>query len=484
MTAPNQGPLVAGIDLGTTTITALAIDAGSGEIVARGTAANTAQITSADDRTRGRSEWDARQIATIALGCLREIAAQLTGRQVAGIGLTGQQHGMLLLDADGRPVSPLFNWQDRRGEEAMPGGETTYVQRMQQLVGEDAPERTGCRLATGYLGVTLFWLREQGQLPENAATAAFVMDYLGRVLTDAPVAMDPTAAASSGLVDLRTRDWDRDALAACDLPAELFPPIHEAPHALGGLTAELAAATGLTAGTPVFAALGDNQAAVLGSVANLPNSVLVNVGTGAQVAAYVDEFRYASGLETRPFVTRGNLLVSAGLCGGRSYALLESFFRSVLETFGAPSEESLFSIMNRLAAEVPAGADYLQFVPLFTGTRHEPHLRASLSGISPGNFTPAHLTRALLEGMADVFHDGFAKIRAAAGRDFTALVGAGNGIRENVVLRGILAERFGLPVRVPRHREESAFGAALLAGEGCGAVEASRMGELIQYQAT
>src|SRR5690242_446432 len=154
-------PIVLGADLGTTKLTALALDTTGGVILARATAANTADITSPADKARGRSEWDVRAIAGLACACLRTVAGQLGDRrrELAGIGITGQQHGVVLLDDQLTPLTPLINWQDRRGEEPHPVGTQTFVQRAVELTGKEAPSRAGCRLAAGYLAVTLFWLK-------------------------------------------------------------------------------------------------------------------------------------------------------------------------------------------------------------------------------------------------------------------------------------------------------------------------------------
>jgi sugar (pentulose or hexulose) kinase len=149
--------------------------------------------------------------------------------------------------------------------------------------------------------------------------------------------------------------------------------------------------------------------------------------------------------------------------------VLERFFRQVgAEFFGVQPGEPLYPLMNRLAAAVPPGADGLQCEPLFSGTRAQPAQRAHLAGASLANFTPAHLTRALLEGMAHTFRDGYERIREHAGRPRCRLVGAGNGLRENAVLAGIVADAFGMPLTFPRHREEAAYGAARLAAVGAG----------------
>src|SRR5262249_31660342 len=135
---------------------------------------------------------------------------------------------------------------------------------------------------------------------------------------------------------------------------------------------------------------------------------------------------------------------------------------------GAQAGDSLYQRMNELAAEVPPGAEGLCCEPFFSGTRARPELRASWSGVSAENFTPAHLTRALLEGMAQTFRDGFERVAPHPGRRRGRLAGAGNGLRRNPVLAQIVAEAFGMPLHLPLRREEAAYGAALLAAVGAG----------------
>jgi sugar (pentulose or hexulose) kinase len=476
--------LVLGVDLGTTSITGLALDARTGEIVTRATAGNTADITAAADRARGRSEWDAGRMAAIAISCMRQVADQLGARKsgLAGVGLTGQQHGVVVLDQRFTPVAPLVNWQDRRGEEAVPGTDQTCVQQATDLLGPDAPRRTGCRLATGYLAVTLFWMKGNGVLPP-AGTGCFLVDYFASLLTGQPPVTDPTSAASSGILDIRTGQWDSTAMAALGLRQSLFPEIRQSGDQLGGLTSGMADSTGLPAGLPVFVGIGDNQASFLGSVASRGDTVLVNVGTGGQVSVFTEDFTYQPQLETRPFPRGGFLLVCAGLAGGRAYAVLERFFRDVgRQCFGITSKEALYPLMNQLAESVPAGAGGLRCEPFFAGTRAQPGLRASFSGVSSENFSPGHLTRSVVEGMARAFRTGFDTICSAAGRSCSRLVGAGNGMRENPLLAGLVAGEFGIPVGFPLHREEAAYGAALLAAVGAGIFpDLPSAGKLIRY---
>jgi sugar (pentulose or hexulose) kinase len=478
-------PVVLGMDLGTTKFSALALDTDRGDLVASSTAPNQAEVTAPTDKGRGFSEWDVLAMIAAAYGCLRGVAEQIQGRHhdLVGLGITGQQHGGVIVDEALVPRTPFINWQDRRGEQIDSQSGKTYVQRAAASIGEEAPRRTGCRLATGYLGVTLFWMKETGALPAGG-TACFLMDYFGARLTGQRPVTDATCAASSGLLDVATGQWAEDLIAALDLPRTLFPEERPSGDRLGSLTPAVAVETGLPAGLPVFVGIGDNQASFLGSVAHREDTVLVNVGTGGQVAAYTERFTYDRLLETRPFPRGGYLLVSAGLSGGAAYAVLERFFQAVAtQLLGASPGPPLYRVMNRLAAQVAAGGEGLRCEPFFAGTRAQPDLRASWSGLSTTNFTPAHLTRALLEGMARTFHQGYEVMARQAQLVGGRLVGAGNGLRENPVLAQIVADAFALPLAVPRHREEAAYGAALLAAVGAGVFpDVGSAGRLIRYQ--
>jgi sugar (pentulose or hexulose) kinase len=316
------------------------------------------------------------------------------------------------------------------------------------------------------MGTTLFWMQSNDVL-QKSGVACFIPDLFAATLTGRTPVSDPTLAASSGIFDVAERRWSEAIIEALGLPASVLPEVRDAGQDVGTVSESAASRTGLPPGLPVFVPIGDNQASFVGSVADRQASVLVNVGTGAQVAAYTDRHVYSPPLETRPFPMGGYLLVHAGLCGGRSYALLERFFRAVGDqVLRVAAEQPVYEVMNRLVASVPIGAEGLRCRPLFTGTRENPHLRASWTGVSPENFTPAHMTRALLEGIADELAESHGLIRRTAKRAYARLIGAGNGLRQNLALAAIVADKFAMPLVFPRHREEAAIGAALVAMVG------------------
>lgn len=464
-------PIVLGVDLGTTKITCIAVETSSSTIIATGTAANEANVTSAEDRSKGRSEWDAGLILEAANRCLKSTAQQLGSRvqDVVGIGITGQQHGTVLVDeTTQKPLTPLINWQDRRALELKPDGQSTWLAAARERLGDESWRRTGCWLHPGFMATTLFQLKQQGRLP-TGAKALFIMDYFAAMLTGQRPITEPSCAGSSGVFNVRSRDWDDTSITALDLNRSLFPEVVEATQRVGGLTAEQSRATGFPAGIPVFAPIGDHQASFLGSVADRHSSVLVNVGTGAQAAVFTDGFEFAPPIELRPFPGGGNLLSNVGLAGGWSYQVLEQFFQDVGRTlFRAEHTSKLYGAMNDLAARIPAGAEGLSCEPRFSGTRLDPAVRGSIIGLSPQNFTAAHLARAVLDGMGRSLHDGFKAIYDVTKTSPRVLVAAGNGLRENPLLGTIVSADFGLPLTFTAHREEAAFGAAIIATVGAG----------------
>ena len=467
-----------GLDMGTTTITALVLDVDKGEVVTVQSVVNVCEVTSEEDKSRGRSEWDAEGMFHLALEVIRRVVE--VGGSVDGVGVTGQMHGMLLVDGMGDSVGSFVGWQDRRGMDVFGG--TTVVGHMQEVAKEWEAFERGCRPHPGYLGTTLFWLTQKGTLPEGAM-ASFLPDWIVAQLTSTRPVSDATNAAGSGLYDTVDGIWRRDLIEELGLSADWLPEVRVSGTKIGGVTAEVAEATGLVEGLPVCVACGDNQASFAGSVGDYQNSVLVNVGTGGQVSAYVSEVSGTAELEARPFMDGGFLLVGAGLVGGRSYAWLREFFRGIGQAFyGGMGDEDLYEAMNRLAADVPKGSDGLVCDPLFTGTRREPDRRGVWSGVATANFTPGHMARALLEGLADQFATLYGEMERKGVGGRTRLVGAGNGIRKNVLLRAILEDRFGMKMQVPAYMEEAAFGAALMCSVSNGVFgDVKDAGRVIRY---
>ena len=478
--------LCVGLDIGTTTVGAVIFDTATGRLAASCTLPHTARTggVPADDPLA--AELDLRALRSATLECLARAISRVgrTAQSVCGIGVTGQMHGVALLDAHGDPVAPVITWQDRRVEEAIPGEGCTWLDAfIERAGGPGAFDCAGCMPAAGYLGPTLYRLVRLGQLPAETAAACFIPDATVTFLTGATPCTDPTDAASSGVFDVRTRQWHWPIIDRLGLPANLLPEVRPSGAHAGELLPDAAEQTGLPAGTPVFGAVGDNQASFLGSVRGPGESLLLNVGTGSQISAVTDSFAQVPGLEVRPFVDERCLVVGGGLFGGRSYASLRDFFRSVgASFFGAKTDDELYDEMTRLAAEVPPGCEGVRCSPLFTGTRDDPSLRGAFTGLAPHTFTPGHVTRALLEGIAEAFYAFYERMRPVVG-ERGVLVGSGNAVRKNRLLAEILSRRFGAELHIPALREEAAVGAALMAAVGAGEFRTPReAAQVLEYE--
>ena len=457
------------LDLGTTSIAAIAVDP-DGRVVTRVQRPNTATLP---DLPAGHAEQDPQTIRTIVAEVLSELARDLPGTP-AGLGLTGQMHGVLLTDSARCPLTPLITWQDRRANESAgtdsnghpaPSWLETYLAACKDV----DLAKTGCKPAPGYLAVTLATLIGSDSIPQDATSATFLADWVAAELTDTSIVTDRSNAAASGAFNLMEDCWSGPLLDNGRIPHEWMPGVVESGSVIGTLVPEWAAETGLPAGLPICGAIGDNQAAVLGSLPVGEPALQINVGTGGQINWPVPEFCHVSSMDTRYLPQDRFMLVGAGLAGGDAYAWVNQAVSGWLDAFGTPpSADAIYSQLADSAASVPPDADGLVCEPLFRGTRRQPTARGRLEGITFRNFTPGHVARAVLNGIAEGFAWFFENAGHARPADCVRIVGSGNGMRQNPLLVESIERRFGLPVVLAAHDQEAAFGTALLAGSQCG----------------
>ena len=427
-----------GLDIGTTSISAVAAEVSSGALLRSVTVPNDGIPPSPDGVSRLQ---DPVRIVETALGLKESLAAEFS--PVAAIGVTGQMHGILYLDRAGRAVSPLYTWQDGRGN--LPYGKSTYAAHLST--------RSCYPLASGFGLVTHFINREQGLVPSEAVTFCTIQDYIALLLARRKTPLlHASDAASFGCFDLEAHTFDRFAMEKLGFDNAFLPAV----------TAETAI-IGQDGSIPVAAAIGDNQASVLGSLRENAD-ILVNIGTGSQVSAVVSAPVPFPAGAVRPYVDGKFLLAGSPLCGGRAYALLHRFFARCVELFGGDGRD-IYTVMNDMAAEQPEDHS-LTVDTRFCGTRNDPALRGALSEISEDNFTPEQLTRGVLWGMTAELRGLYGEMPLLS--PATGLVGSGNAVRKNPVLRRYLEEQFNLPLKLPVHREEAAFGAAVFAAAAAG----------------
>lgn len=442
-----------GIDIGTTTVSAVVLDI---------TERKTVEVYTIDNASDIASDfvWEKMQDASRISDRVFELLNSLLDRypEVKTIGITGQMHGILYVDANGSAVSPLYTWQDGRAGLGSP----SFCQILE--------ERSGYRLAPGYGLATHFANLMNGNVPNNAVKLCTIMDYIVMKLTDRKTPlMHSSDAASLGFYNIQTNAFDTDALIRAGIDPVVLPDV----------TAENMIA-GTWNGIPVTVAIGDNQASFLGSVQDPEHEALANFGTGSQISVMNHDtfgFQPDAAMEIRPFLKNSWLTSGSALCGGRAYALIERFFRQYMSASGAAETEQ-YEVMNALACKGIESKKYLHVRTTFCGTRNAPDLFGSICDISEDLLTPEAFIAGTLWGMATELHDMFLNMPHD---HVNKLIVSGNAVRKNTALRQMLKEVFDMEVRMPAHKEEAAFGAALFSSMAAGCADRIAISECICY---
>ncbi len=375
---------------------------------------------------------------------------------VAGIGLTGQMHGLVLLDADGEVLRRAILWNDQRtGAECDEMRAVIGKQRLINITGNDA--------LTGFTAPKILWVKHNE--PEIYARVAQILlpkDYVRFRLTGV-YATDKAGGAGTQLFDVRARDWSMEVVTELGINPAWLAPTFEGTAVTGALSPAAAVATGLPAGIPVVGGGGDQAANAVGTGAVVDGIVALSLGTSGVVFASSDtpiiepDGRLHAFCHAAPgkWHLMGVMLSAAGSL---------RWFRDAL----APGVD--FDRLVAEAAAVPPGSDGLLFLPYLTGERTphpDPLARGAFVGLTVRH-TRAHLTRAVLEGVAFGLRDSFELMRSAGLADVTQVRVSGGGTRSDL-WRQILADVLQAEMVTINTAEGAAYGAALLAAVGTGA---------------
>ncbi len=380
-------------------------------------------------------------------------AAGISGADVAGIGLTGQMHGLVLLDEGGAVLRPSILWNDQRTQ--------AECDEIRDRVGpEELIAVTGNDALTGFTAPKILWVRNNE--PEVFSRVAHVLlpkDYVRFRLTG-EYAIDRAGGSGTILFDLAARDWSPEVAAALDIPTEWLPPTFEGPDVTGVVTEAAAALTGLRPGTPVMAGGGDQAANGVGVGAVTPGVVAMSVGTSGVVFAAADQpiIEPAGRLHAFCHAVPGMWhLMGVMLSAAGSYKWFKDTFAPDLS----------YDDLNDAADAAPAGSGGLVFLPYLTGERTphpDPLARGAFVGLTVRHGL-GHMARAVMEGVAFGLRDSVELM--AAEMELGEVRVSGGGASSELWLR-IIADVIGLPVRVVGTAESAAHGAAILAAVGAG----------------
>jgi xylulokinase len=430
MTPVSTSDLLVGIDVGTTALKAIAIDP-SGAVQAR------SEIPYPFNQIApGWTEQDPDDWARAA----RDALAELGIARPAAIGLSGQMHGLVVLDRQDRVVRPAILWNDQRT--------TEQVARIESTIGRDRLiELTGNRALTGFTAPKLLWLRgNDAEAYRRTARIMLPKDYVRLALTGEH-ATDVADASGTLLFDVAHRRWSRPMLDALDIDPSLLPPALESPE-ISGETRE---------GTPVAAGAGDQAAGAIGVGIHDAGPLSVVLGTSGVVFAARSDYGHDRAGAVHAFChaapdrwhVMGVMLSAAGA------------LRWLHDTI-APDVS--YDVLLSEAATVPPGARGLTFLPYLSGER-TPYADADVRGLFHGlglEHSRSDLVRAVLEGVALGLRDCLEALRST-GVSPTQARASGGGARNSLWLQ-IVASTLGIPVERPAIEEGAAYGAALLGG--------------------
>ena len=432
------GTLCVGIDLGTTTISAVVMDMDSKEQVEVYSTPHRSHIPSKD-----YSEQRVDVILEKAEKLLCHIIKAYKG--IVSIGITGQMHGIVYVDSNGKAVSNLINWQDKRADRVLEGG-VTACEEIKQLTGES--------VFTGYGIATHYYNLKRGLVPESAVGFCSIMDLFAMRLCGMNEALTHTSiGAAIGLFDIKNGCFMREKLRILGIEEDLVPRVTSSTQIIGSWN-------GISISVPI----GDNQASFIGSMRQIGDSVLINIGTGSQIAAVSDYCELQPEVELRPFIEGKYLVCGSALCGGSAYAMLEEFFRSYAVSIGM-NDTPQYSIMNKIAKEAYSGAERGVWVTTsFYGKRSDPDCRGSIEGIDAYNFTPSALILGLLKGICEELH----QLYTVFPEKKSHAVASGGAVKKNPVFKNLIEDRFEMDVSLNRITEEAATGAALFSALAIG----------------
>ncbi len=436
--------LFIGIDSGTQSVKAVVLDLNTRQVIAEA----RAQHTLIAGLPVGHMEQHPQEWTAALDTVLGEVARQIDGRRVRGIGVSGQQHGFVPLDAKGHVIRPAKLWCDTSTT-----AECSLITK--KLGGPKAAIRkTGNLILPGFTAPKILWLKRHE--PRNYQKLRHVLlphDYLNFWLTG-NYFMEFGDASGTALMDVRKRAWSRDVINAIDQKlAAWLPVLSESHQAAGVLKPGLAQKYGFTGDVVVSAGGGDNMMGAIGTGNVAPGVVTASFGTSGTIYAYA----------AKPVVDpQGEIAAFCSSSGGWLPLLCTMNVTTVTEQVRALFNQD-HAALEAAVRGTPAGAGGLVLLPYLAGERtpNVPDGSGVLLGLNQKTFTSAHLARAAMEGATMGMNYGLRRL-AALGVTAKEIRVTGGGAK-SPVWRQLMADIFGVPVVAMVEDEGAALGGALQA---------------------
>ncbi len=395
---------------------------------------------------------------------VRQVTEGISPEEIGGIGLSGQMHGLVMLDAQDRVLRPAILWCDgRTGEECA---------RIEQRLGrEKLIAITANPALAGFTASKILWVqRHEPQIWAQCRKILLPKDYIRFMLTG-EYATEVSDASGMQLMDVPRRRWSAEVLDALDIRHSMLGTMYESPEVTGRVTTAAAEACGICAGIPVVGGAGDNAAAAVGLGVVRDGRAFTTVGTSGVVFAHTDSVSIDPAGRVHTFccaVPGAWHVMGVTQAAGLSLRWLRDTVCAE-ECLRAEAEgKDPYVLMDALAASCPIGAERLLYLPYLMGERTphlDPQARGAFVGLSAMH-TRAHMIRAVMEGVSYSLCDCVEILRGMNALPAEMQICGGGG--RSALWRQMIADAFGMPVIRSASDEGPALGAAILAMVGAG----------------
>jgi xylulokinase len=391
--------------------------------------------------------------------------SQVNPKDIAGLSLSGQMHGLVLTDDNGSALGRSIIWCDNRTIES--------CEEFTRLVGgrERLIQISANPALTGFTAGKILWVRKnQPEIWEKARHIQLPKDYVRLKLTGV-YHMEMSDASGTNLLDVPRRCWSEEICEKTGIPMSMLPPLVESSDVAGYITEEAARLTGLPVGMPVAAGAGDNMAAAIGTGVVCEGKAFTTIGTSGVIFAHSDSVQIDPAGRVHTFcaaVPGCYVVMGVGLAAGLSLKWCrDQFFQAEIEAAREMGTDS-YVLMNQEAARSPIGANRLIYLPYLMGERSpilDPESRGVLFGLSAMH-TKKDIVRAVMEG---VMYSQWHNLNVLRGMHVApnAMLACGGGAK-SPFWRQMMADMYNMPVSTLQNTEGPALGAAILAGVGAG----------------
>ena len=401
-----------------------------------------------------------------ACGSMKEVISKsgINPKDIKGIGISGQMHGLVMLDKAGNVLRKSIIWCDQRT--AAECEEITNKVGASRLI-----ELTANPALTGFTASKILWVRNhEPEVYEKCAHILLPKDYVRYMLTG-EFATEVSDASGMQLLDVPNRCWSDEVLSKLGIDKSLLAKVYESPEVTGKVSAQAAELCGVPAGTPVVGGAGDNAAAAVGTGTVQDGIAFTTLGTSGVVFAHTDKLSIDPKGRVHTFccaVPGAWHVMGVTQAAGLSLKWFRDNFCDAEMVAAKGLDKDPYYLMDKQAERIPIGAERLLYLPYLMGERTphlDPNCRGAFIGLSAMH-TKQHLLRAVMEGVVYSQRDSVEVLRGMGVKINDMLACGGGGT--SPLWRQMLADVYGCPVKTVVSKEGPALGVAILAAVGTG----------------